>query len=203
MLESIEPQADEIDRRAAEFARRSFARFRYLQEVTSGYRERVQDLFEWVNKGFAGRRLTDLGVDLRIPSLLVPEAGLVSGDSLYTLRLRRSLGDIEPLGDDLTEQQREAALREMESNLRDCLSVSRANLFIERLPGGRGTRVTSADLPIRNDDDIGDVVACLLHASSRDAGFSVEVQRAVDDKSPDQLDRIAGYLIEPFALEKK
>ena len=203
LLESIEPQADEIDRRAAEFARRSFARFRYLQEVTSGYRERVQDLFEWVNKGFAGRRLTDLGVDLQIPSLLVPEAGLVSGDSLFTPRLRRSLGDIEPLGDDLTEAQREAALREMESNLRDCLSVSRANLFIERLPVGRGTRVTSADLPIRNDDDIGDVVACLLHASSRDACFSVEVQRVVDDKSPEQLDRRAGYLIEPFAVEKK
>jgi hypothetical protein len=103
----------------------------------------------------------------------------------------------------LTEAQREAALREMESNLRDCLSVSRANLFIERLPVGRGTRVASADLPIRNDDDIGDVVACLLHASSRDACFSVEVQRVVDDKSPEQLDRRAGYLIEPFAVEKK
>ena len=94
LLESIEPQTDEKDRRAAEFARRSFARFRYLQEA-------------------------------------------------------------------------------------------------------------SADLPIRNDDDIGDVVACLLHASSRDACFSVGVQRVVDDKSPEQLDRRAGYLIEPFAVEKK
>jgi len=203
LLESIEPQADEIDRRAAEFARRSFARFRYLQEVTSGYRERVQDVFEWVNKQFPGRRLTDLGVDLNLPSLLVPETGLVCGDSLYSPRLRRSLGDIEPVGDDLTDEQREAALREMESNLRDCLSVSRANLFIERLPAGRGTRVASADLPIRNDDDIADVVACLLHASSRDACFSVEVQRVANDKTPEKLDRTAGYLIEPFTVEKK
>jgi len=203
LLESIEPQAEEIDRRAAEFARRSFARFRYLQEVTSLYRERVQDVFEWVNTRFAGRRMTDLGLDLQVPSFRVPEAGLVSGDSLYRPRMRRSLGDIEPLGDDLTQEQREAALREMESNLRDSLSVSRANLFIERLPGGPGTRVASADLPIRNDDDIGDVVACLLHATSRDACFSVAVQRVVDDKSPQQLDRRAGYLIEPFAVEKK
>ncbi len=195
LLESIEPQADEIDRRAAEFARRSFARFRYLQEVTTGYRECVQDIFEWVNKQFAGRRLNDLGVDLLLPSLLVPEAGLVCGDSIYTPRLRRSFGEIEPLGDDLTDEQREAALREMEANLRDCLSVSRANLFVERLPGGRGTRVTSADLPVRNDDDIADVVACLLHTGSRDACFSVEAQRAVDDESPAKLDHSAGYVI--------
>jgi len=203
LLEFIEPQADEIDRRAAEFARRSFARFRYLQEVTSGYRERVQDVFEWVNTRFAGRRFTDLGVDLQLPSLLLPEAGLISGDSLYTPRLRRSLDEIEPLGDDLTDEQREAALCEMESNLRDCLSVSRANLFVERLPGGRGTHVASADLPIRNDDDVADVVACLLHASSRDACFSVKVQRVVDDKSPEKLDRSAGYLIEPFTVKKE
>lgn len=109
LLESVEPQADEIDRRAAEFARRSFARFRYLQEVTSGCRERVQKVFEWVNTRFAGRRLTDLGMDLQMPSLLVPEAGMVCGDSLYSPRLRRSLGEIEPLGDDLTEAQRESS----------------------------------------------------------------------------------------------
>jgi hypothetical protein len=203
LLESVEPQADEIDRRTAEFARRSFARVRYLQEVTSGHRERVQELFEWVNAHFAGRRLSDLPVDLQIPSLLVAEAGLVSGDSLYSPRLRRSLGEIEPLGDDVTEAQREAALREMESNLRDCLSVSRANLFIEQLAGGRRTRIASADLPIRNDDDIADVVACLLHAGSRDACFSVEVQRVIDDKGPEKLERSAGYLIEPFVVEKK
>jgi hypothetical protein len=202
LLESVEPQADEIDRRAAEFARRSFARVRYLQEVTSGHRERVQELFEWVNAHFCGRRLTDLGADLQIPSLLVPEAGLVSGDSLYTPRLRRSLGEIEPLGDDLSDAQREAALREMESNLRDCLSVSRANLFAEQLPGGAGARIASADLPVRNDDDIADVVACLLHAGSRDARFSVEVQRVEEDKTPEKLERSAGYLIEPFVLEK-
>jgi hypothetical protein len=46
-------------------------------------------------------------------------------------------------------------------------------------------------------------VACLLNASSRDACFSVAIQRVVDDKSPEQLDRRAGYLIEPFAVEKK
>jgi hypothetical protein len=203
LLESVEPQADEIDGRAAEFARRSFARWRYVQEVASGHRERVHELFEWVNARFNGRRLTDLGVDLQLPPLLVAEVGLVSGDSLYTPRLRRSLEEIEPLGDDLTDEQRETALREMESNLRDCLSVSRANLFVERLPGGRGTRIVSSELPIRNDDDIADVAACLLHASSRDACFSIEVQRVADDASTVKLDRSAGYLIEPFVLEKK
>jgi hypothetical protein len=203
LLESVEPQADEIDRRAAEFARRSFARFRYLQEVTSGYRERVQEVFKWVNTCFAGRRLTDLGVDLQMPSLLTPEAGLVSGDSFYTPRLRRSLEEIEPLGDDLTDAQRESALREMESNLRDSLSVSRANHFVENLPGGRGARIASSGLPIRNDDDIADVVACLLHAGSRDACFSLEVERVLKNSCLAKLDRATGYLIEPFLVEKK
>jgi hypothetical protein len=203
LLESVEPQADEIDRHAAEFARRSFARFRYLQEVSSGYREGVQELFEWVNTRFAGHRMTELGVDVQIPPLLLAEVGLISADSLYTPRLRRGLDDIEALGDDVTELQREAALLEMESNLRDSLSVSRANQFVEGLPGGRGTRIASSDLQIRTDDDIADVVACLLHAGSRDAVFAIEVPRARQDATALELDRGAGYLIERFVLEKK
>ena len=35
LLQSVVPVADAVDRRTAEFTRRSLARFRYLQETTS------------------------------------------------------------------------------------------------------------------------------------------------------------------------
>ncbi len=89
LLETVEPQADEIDDRAAEFARHSFARFKYMQEVTSGHRERVQALFETVNRGCAGSRLSDLNIRPQMPALLIAEVGILSGDSMYSPRLGR------------------------------------------------------------------------------------------------------------------
>jgi hypothetical protein len=203
LLDSVEPQANEIDDRAAEFARRSFARFRYLQEVTSGQRERMQALFERVNELCAGQRLSDLTHDLQLPRLLISEIGLLSPDSLYAPRSRRSLEEIEALGDDLTEAQRDAALAEIESNLRDSLSVSRANDFVDHLPGERGARVSTPGLPLHNDDDIADAIACLLHAGSRDARFGVEVPRVVEDAQSGERHRKVGYLVEEFVVEKR
>ena len=58
MLHQVEPLADAIDRRTAEFARRSQARFRYLQETTSENRARVQTFFETLNHHFAGRSVS-------------------------------------------------------------------------------------------------------------------------------------------------
>ena len=76
MLHQVEPLADAIDRRTAEFARRSQARFRYLQETTSENRARVQTFFETINHHFAGRRvgeLEDLGFEFpaRLGGMLV------------------------------------------------------------------------------------------------------------------------------------
>jgi len=203
LLESVEPQASEIDDRAAEFARRSFARFTYLQQVTSGQRERVQSLFEKVNNLCAGSRLSDLSESLSLPGLLVSEVGLVSADSLYTPRLRRSLAEIDSIGDDLSDAQREAALNEIESNLRDSLSVTRANEFVDKLPGSKGARIATSEMPLRNDDDIADVIACILHAGSRDAQFAVEVPRVTDDRAAGARERKAGYQVEEFLIEKR
>lgn len=206
LLDSIEPQADEIDRRAAEFARRSFARFRYLQEMAGGWRDKVQDIFDWVQHQHVGRRFSDLDEssgDPPLPELLIPDTGLLSGDSLFTPRLRRSLAEIEPIGDDISDEQRDAALAEMEANLRDSLHVSRANRFVEELPGGSGARFTTAEMPIRTDDDLADVIACLLHADSRDAQFAIHVPRVEEDLAASEHDRKAGMVLERFVLEKR
>ena len=54
-LEPVQPLADEIDRRTAEFARRSLARSRYLQDVVGERRAQVKGVFERVNEAFADR----------------------------------------------------------------------------------------------------------------------------------------------------
>jgi Family of unknown function (DUF5716) len=201
LLDSVQPQANDIDDRAAEFARRSFARFRYLQQVTSSQREHVQILFEWTNKCGAGGRLNDLDEKIRLPDLLLCEVGLLTADSLYTPKLRRSLEEIDSIGDDLDDAQRESALADLRNSLRDSLSVTRANQFVEQLPGGK--RISTADMPIHNDHDIADVIACLLHAGSRDASFVVTVPRVAEDMQEVETEQKAGYMIERFILEKK
>ena len=70
LLEQVEPLADAIDRRTAEFTRRSHARSRYLQETTSENRGTVQGFFEALNRRFAGRRMAELeDLAAEVPSL--------------------------------------------------------------------------------------------------------------------------------------
>lgn len=202
LLSSVEPQANEIDDRTAEFARRSVARFRYLQEVTSGHCERVQELFEFIDRQCAGRRLSDLDENFELPALLIPEVALLSGDSLYAPRLSRALAEIEPLSEDATDEEQATALAEIAANIRDSLNVMRANRFVDRLPGPPGTRIGSTDMPIHNGEDIADLIACVLHAGTRDARFTIEVPV---NKTDTQNGRVvkAGYVIDTFFLEKK
>lgn len=102
MLQQIEPLADTIDRRTAEFARRSQARFRYLQETASENRSRVQTFFETLNRHFSGVRVTGIeALGLEFPALLIHDARILGGlESLYTPRLRRAAGEVEPLEDE-------------------------------------------------------------------------------------------------------
>ena len=86
---------------------------------------------------------------------------------------------------------------------RDSKARPRANRFVERLPGGAGTRTSLANLPVRNNDDIADIIACLLHAGARDAAYQVESGRDAGDTSEPPRVTKAGYAIEDFSLEKK
>lgn len=207
MLQQVEPLADMIDRRTAEFARRSQARFRYLQETTSENRARVQTFFETLNKHFAGRRVADIeALELEFPALALFDIRLMGGlESLYSPRLRRAAGEIEPLEDeDSTHADR--AMAQLESNLRDSLTVSRANHFIAALPGEKGASWSSDELlrqHIHNDEDIADLIACLLHASSADARFEIRVPRSVADTDSAEFDAKLQYRVERFTVIKK
>jgi hypothetical protein len=91
-LDFVQPLADEIDRRTAEFTRRSLARSRYLQEVIGERRGQVKEVFEKIDQAFPGRRLVDLEELTGLPPLLLPNAKLLAGrDSLYEPPRRRTL----------------------------------------------------------------------------------------------------------------
>ncbi len=207
MLQQIEPLADMIDKRTAEFARRSQARFRYLQETTSENRARVQTFFETLNRHFSGRRVAEVdALGLEFPILPLHDARILGGlESLYTPRLRRAAEEIEPLEDD-DPRHADRALAQLESSLRDSLTVSRANHYMGRLPGTSGTAWNSDVLLreyVHNDEDVADLIACLLHARSPDARFDIRVPRSETEADTGSFDSRLSYRIERFILVKK
>jgi hypothetical protein len=204
VLELVPSLADEIDRRTAEFARRSLARSRYLQEVVGERRGQVKAFFDRIHSSFAGRRLADLDELVELPPLLLPNARLLGGrDSLYEPPRRRTLEENAPVDDELTERQRDLTRAQVSSALRDSLTVARANRFIQRLPGGKGARIPSPDFPVRNDDDLADVIALLLHAESAEARYRVEVPRERDEAAEPEFDRKLDCRLERFFVIKK
>ncbi|MBL9042722.1 MAG: hypothetical protein JNM83_14030 [Myxococcales bacterium] len=203
LLESVGPQVDELDRRTAEFARKAFARIRYLQEVSGGQREKVQRIFSWVDENYAGTRLNELPESLGLPSLFITEATLLSGDSLRKPVLRRKAGEVEPIDEELTPEDRDDALKEIENSLRESMNILRANRFVARLAGERGTKFDVTELPLENQQDVSDLVACLLYTGSRDSTFQIETVRAAADVSDPPQHVRAGYHIEGLVLEKR
>jgi len=206
-LDSVEPLADAIDRRTADFTRRSQARFRYLQETASENRGKVQGFFETMNRHFVGQRVIDIDSHaINVPSLLIQDLKIPSGlESLYTPRLRRLAGEIDPL-DDSDQLSLDGALAQLEGNIRDSLTVGRANRFVQTLPGGRGSTFKSNELlqeHVHNDEDMGYLIACLLHAQSTDAEYEITVPRCETDSDAGDFDTKLNYRVERFVLVKK
>jgi hypothetical protein len=207
-LDRIVPSANDVDRRTADFTRKSLARFRYLQEVTGENRATVQAFFEKLNAHFAGRRVVDAEAEISdLPALLLTDIKLPAGlETLYSPRLRHTLGEVEPLDEELGEDVLDRTQRQLAATLRDSLTVARANRFATDAFAKHGPRVASAQL-LRTDDDLADLIACLLHASARDARFRVEIARDVNDPGSDTREEdlvLAGTRrLERFILAKK
>lgn len=203
-LNFVQPLADEIDHRTAEFTRRSLARSRYLQEVVGERRGQIKEFFEKINRSFTGRRLVDLVELADQPPLLLPNAKLLAGrDSLYEPPRRRTLEENAPVDDDITEKMRDQAIAQLGGAMRNSLTIARANRFVAQLPGGKGSRFASLDLPIRNEDDMDDVLALLLHAESSESRYRVEVPSDLDDSAPPVKDHKLTYKLDRFFIIKK
>lgn len=204
LLENVLPMADEIDRRTADFTRRSLSRFRYLQDVTGERRGEVRGFFETVNRLLAGKRWSHAPGLPDLPGLRLPAARLPAGlDSLYAPPLRRPPVEQDAFEDTVDDDDREAGLRDMQRSLREALSVQRANTFVTSLPGGKGERISSRDLPVSDASDLSDLIALLLHAESSEARYRLDVARVAEETSTPEVDPLAGCVVERFAVIKK
>jgi hypothetical protein len=203
-LELVQPLADEIDRRTAEFARRSLARSRYLREIVGERRSQVKEMFERLNHALGGCRLADLNQLICLPLLLLPDGRLLAGrDSLYEPPHRRLLEENQPIDDGVSDLERDQAKAELRAVVRESLTVGRANRYVEKLPGGKGARVLSAEFPVRNKEDLADVISVLLHAESDDARYRVEVPRVTTGVGLSEYDRKLDCSLERFFIIKK
>ena len=204
LLEGVLPMADEIDRRTADFTRRSLSRFRYLQDVTGERRGEVRSFFETVNSLLAGKRLSHAPELPELPALHLPEVRLPAGlDSLYAPPRRRPPVEQDAFEDNVDDDDRESGLRDMQRSLRESLSVQRANTFVHQLPGGKGSRISSADLPLTGDNAFSDLIALLLHSQASEARYRLEVERSDAETSTPALDPLPGCVVERFAVIKK
>ena len=203
-LEMSLPLADLIDRRTAEFTRRSLARFRYLQEVVGERRGQIKHVFDLVNRHCAGRRLTEVKLEPEMPALSIHDLRLIAGrDSLYEPPRKRLIEENQPIDEDASEDLKRRGRLLMEAALRDSLSVGRANRFVKRLPGGKGARIASSDFPVRNEDDLADVIALLLHAESPDAIYRMEAHQTAEGHEVVPRDTKAGCTMDRFYIVLK
>lgn len=217
-IDRVIPSADDVDRRTADFTRKSLARFRYLQEVSGEQRGVVQRFFERLNVTLAGRRVRDAGAAIgdEIPALRLCEVEILAGlASLYPPRRRPVPGEVEPLEDEPSDEQLENSRRQLLATLRDSLTVTRANRFADAAFAKLGGAATSEQLLTTDeardwrvsDDQIADVLACLLHAGARGARFEVrlpngDLQNPAGDRHPH--DRVLGrMLVERFVLTRR
>jgi len=202
LIERVLPMADEIDRRTADFVRRSLARFRYLQDVTGERRGEVKALFEIINGRFAGKKFSQIDADF--PAFRLPHASLPSGlDSLYKPPVKRPDLKQESFDTRVDDSDRDEALHDMGQALRESLSAHRANIYVQSLPGGKGASIPSSELPLENEAAVTDLISLLLHAESQGVRYRIEVDRVEDENVPPDTDSLNGYSVERFTLVKK
>ena len=111
------------------------------------------------------------------------------------------LGRVSPIDADPTDDELEACKREMETSLRESLTVVRANRFIENMNFEKV--ISSADMPLQNEDDLSDLIAVLLHSEAADARYRVRTSREKTNGDAVPVDSKIGYRIERFEVEKK
>ncbi|MFD2255444.1 Wadjet anti-phage system protein JetA family protein [Luteolibacter algae] len=205
LVERVLPMADEIDRRTADFTRRSLSRFRYLQDVSGERRTEIKATFEVLNRLLTGKRITQSASELPdLPEFRVPSVKLPAGlDSLYNPPARRAPIEQDAFEDSAEEGDREAGLSGMGKALRDSLSIQRANSFVKSLEGTKGDRIQSADLDITGEGGFTDLISLLLHAESAEARYRLEPERILSEDASPPLDSLEGCKVERFSIIKK
>jgi chorismate mutase len=203
LLGDVEPTADRVDTSTADFARRSRSRIRYIQDVGSARRQQVKVIFDFVRERLADVRLPDLGDRLDLPSPRLTDPGLIGIASLARSRRASETAARRPVDLPLSDQEREASLLEMEKNVRNALRLDRANRFIGRLSLKPGQPISSDQLPVHTEDDILDVLSCLVFAPANGSNYRLRTLRQQHPDQPVTMDPKGDFLIERFEVERK
>jgi hypothetical protein len=136
--------------------------------------------------------------------MLLPSAKIPNGlDSLKTPPLRRTPMEQEAFEDDINDIDRMAGLRDMEKSIRESLSVHRANVFLQSLPGSKGARIESHELSVAGESGFTDLISLLLHAESPEARFRIEALRVTAEENAPPIDLLDGCSVERFSIIKK
>jgi hypothetical protein len=202
-LGDVEPTADRVDSGAADFARRSRSRIRYIQDIGSARRQQVKMIFDHVRERLPEVRFGELDENLALPAVLLAETGLIGEQSLARGRRKSGAADPSPVAAALSEQEREESLREMEKNMRNALRLDRANRFVKRLDLHPGGRRTSNEMEIRGEDDLLDVISCLVFAQAGGARYFLRTLREIEPMREIVMDAKGEFEIERFEIEQK
>lgn len=202
-LGDVEPTADRVDTSAADFARRSRARIRYIQDVGSSRRQQVKTIFDYVREHLAEVRFADLEDKLVLPPMRLADLGLIGERSLAKSRKTYEATTRCPVPPTLSDQEREESLREMEKNMRNALRLDRANRFLNRMDLKSGESMTSHAMSIHGEDDILDVISCLVFASAGGANYRLRTLRESQPNQPVLMDPKSDFEIERFEVEMK
>lgn len=200
ILRMIQPLAETINHRVAEFSRLSLAKFRYMQEIVPDRSRLVAGFFHHLNHRFEGKRLVD--VDMDVSGLFrLSETGLFYGrEALYRRRASHDRVEVEAL-DLASGADRAKALRQVGNSFRDSLNAYRANDFVRRLLPLPGDRIDSRDLKLATEDDFFDLISCVLNAGSRLSHYQIHSE---DPLSVDGLmmDHVGFYRLQRFQIER-
>ncbi|MGB8352368.1 MAG: Wadjet anti-phage system protein JetA family protein [Chthoniobacteraceae bacterium] len=202
-LGDVEPTADRVDTSTADFARRSRSRIRYIQDVGSARRQQIKTIFDYVREHLAHVRLGDLEDKFSLPPIRLAEVGLVGNSSLAKSRKPTDAAARRQVALPLSEEEKEESLREMEKNMRNALRLDRANRFVDRLELKRGESITSDQMTIFAEDDILDVISCLVFAPAGGANYRLSTLRQMHPEEPVVMDAKGEFEIERFTVEKK
>lgn len=202
-LGDVEPTADRVDTSTADFARRSRSRIRYIQDVGSARRQQVKTIFDYVREHLPSTRLADLEDKLQFPALQIADIGLLGTSSLRARREQTPKAQRRHVVAELTDADREESLREMQRNLRNALRLDRANHFVDRHHLEPGQRLRSGEMKIQSEDDILDVISCLVFAPAGGANYRLTTDRHAEPSAPVGFDPKAGFDIERFEIERK
>jgi hypothetical protein len=213
-LTGIRQRADAVDARIASFLLLSHQRFHYQSQMRGRRPEMARRLCETINQQYAEQRFANLDRE-RFDELIKPWRGLLAVEAevlhgVASLRMpRRSRQPVSlALSDASLGQPDEAERERLREQLRAALTPGRAGRIVTRLLPETGSSVSTANLTLREDDDLLDLMAAAAFNHALVSGalirWRADSQRQADDFERKNVPRddLSKWRVERFTLTR-